>query len=55
MQELFGWTGKMLRINLSNHSAAELSSMTYASRFIGGRGLASRMYWDELNPPGQRF
>lgn len=55
MKELFGWTGKMLRINLSNHSAAELSSMIYASRFIGGRGLASRMYWDELNPPVSAF
>ena len=50
MKEFFGWTGKILRINLCNHWVDELSSMTYASRFIGGRGLASRMYWNELNP-----
>ena len=55
MKEFFGWTGKILRINLSNHSVDERSSMTYASRFIGGRGLASRMYWDELNPPLSAF
>lgn len=48
MTELFGWKGKMLRINLSERSLSEISPMAYASSFIGGRGLASRMYWDDV-------
>lgn len=49
MAELFGWRGKILRINLSNGSAADGTITEHTNRFIGGRGIASRMYWDEVH------
>jgi len=47
---LYGWTGKILRINLSDKSTSVLATTDYAERFIGGRGIASRLYWDLVSP-----
>ena len=49
MEKLYGWAGKILRVNLSDGSISVISTMKYAPRFIGGRGIASRMYWEEIN------
>jgi aldehyde:ferredoxin oxidoreductase len=49
MGRLFGWTGKILRVNLSDGSISDISTMRYAMPFIGGRGIASRMYWNEMD------
>jgi aldehyde:ferredoxin oxidoreductase len=45
----YGWAGKMLRVNLGSRTCEPASIMEYAERFIGGRGIASRLYWDEMN------
>lgn len=50
MGELFGWMGKMLRVNLSDGSTSTFSTRDYITRFIGGRGVATRLYWDETGP-----
>ena len=49
MDKLFGWTGKILQVNLSNNSTNEISTLPYISRFIGGRGIASRLYWENMD------
>ena len=49
MTEHYGCTGKLLRINLGSSTSEPASIMEYAERFIGGRGIASRLYWDEMN------
>lgn len=46
--EHYGWAGALLRVNLTNGTSTVSSTIDYASRFIGGRGLASRFYWDEM-------
>ena len=48
--EIFGWCGRILRIDLSNAEITELETMDYASRFLGGRGIATRLYWEEVRP-----
>ncbi|MCP4717118.1 MAG: aldehyde ferredoxin oxidoreductase, partial [Deltaproteobacteria bacterium] len=48
MAKLYGWTGKILRVNLSDGSCSESATMDYAERFIGGRGIALKLYWDEV-------
>jgi aldehyde:ferredoxin oxidoreductase len=48
---LFGWNGVFLRVNLSKHKAiAESYDASLALNFIGGRGLAAKILWDELDP-----
>jgi aldehyde:ferredoxin oxidoreductase len=42
----FGYAGEILKIDLSNGSTARLPSAQYTDRFLGGRGLAAKIYWD---------
>jgi aldehyde:ferredoxin oxidoreductase len=46
--EIYGWCGKILKVDLSDSRISELSTMDYADRFLGGRGIATRIYWDEV-------
>ncbi len=55
METLYGWTGKMLRVDLSDGSISTLSTIDYIHRFIGGRGIATRLYWDETEPATGAF
>ncbi|MBT4363576.1 MAG: hypothetical protein HOD17_03725, partial [Desulfobacteraceae bacterium] len=43
-----GYTGKILRIDLSTGSIKELETDLYSSRFIGGRGIAAKVHLDEV-------
>ncbi len=46
-----GWNGRILRINLSKKKikTQQLDANTLI-KFIGGRGLAAKILWDELEP-----
>jgi len=56
-----GYAGKILRVNLSSGEMEYQSTSDYADRFLGGRGLAAKIYWDEVPPdvgaldPGNRL
>jgi aldehyde:ferredoxin oxidoreductase len=45
-----GWSGKILKVNLANREVVTLDTMEYADRFLGGRGIATRIYWEEVGP-----
>ena len=46
-----GWTGTVLRINLSNGSVAKEPLDRHLARaYIGGRGLATKILYDEIDP-----
>jgi len=49
MEKMYGWTGKLLRVELPSGEVNKTKSMDYAEDFIGGRMLASRIYWDEVS------
>lgn len=52
MNELPGWNGKFLTIDLSTKTFSVTTiSSDILRKFIGGRGLAAKLLWD-LNPPG---
>ena len=66
MSEIYGWTGKILRVNLSSgetstidrktkSSVSEANTMKYVPDFIGGLGVASRIAWEELSPGVSEF
>lgn len=46
----FGYAGKILRVDLSFGTIEESPTSDYAGRFLGGRGLAARIYWEEVSP-----
>ncbi len=46
-----GWTGNILRINLSSKTVKkETYSEEFAKKWVGGRGFAVKILWDELKP-----
>lgn len=51
----FGYAGKILKINLSNGDITALSTADYADRFLGGRGIAAKIYWDAISTETKAF
>jgi aldehyde:ferredoxin oxidoreductase len=45
-----GWCGKILRIDLSDNRITTDETERLARLFLGGRGLATKIYWDEVGP-----
>ena len=46
----YGYIGKILRVDLSSGSITQMPTMDYADRFLGGRGIAAKICWDEVPP-----
>jgi aldehyde:ferredoxin oxidoreductase len=53
MAAQFGYAGKLLKVDLSSARMSDAPTSAYADRFIGGRGIAAKIYWDEV-PPGTK-
>ncbi|HSW57766.1 MAG TPA: aldehyde ferredoxin oxidoreductase N-terminal domain-containing protein [Dehalococcoidales bacterium] len=47
---LFGYAGKILRVDLSSRRIENLDTADYVGRFLGGRGIGAKIYWDETGP-----
>jgi len=48
---MYGWAGKILRINLTDKSINEETiEESLLQRYIGGRGLGARVLYDEVGP-----
>jgi aldehyde:ferredoxin oxidoreductase len=52
---MLGMIGKMLRINLSTLKTSIFSIDSYIEKYLGGRGIASRLYWEEVAPEVKAF
>jgi len=50
MAGAFGYAGKILRVNLSSGEIGRLPTVEHAGDFLGGRGIAAALYWDEVPP-----
>ena len=50
-----GWMGKILHVDLSNSKISEIATQPYADKYLGGRGLASRLYWGKVTPEVKAF
>jgi aldehyde:ferredoxin oxidoreductase len=46
----FGYAGKILTVDLSSGNTTELPTANYAGRFIGGRGIAAKLFYDTVPP-----
>jgi len=48
---MFGWTGTILRVNLTSGAATrEATDMQRARQYIGARGLGAKYLFDEVDP-----
>ncbi len=51
MQEFTnGYSGRILSIDLSTGGVKETPTESYSPLFLGGRGIAAKIYWDEVPP-----
>ncbi len=50
-----GWMGKILHIDLSSSKISEIETRPYAEKYLGGRGIASKLYWDKVTPDVKAF
>ncbi|MFO8102449.1 MAG: aldehyde ferredoxin oxidoreductase N-terminal domain-containing protein [Dehalococcoidia bacterium] len=46
----FGYAGRILRVDLSSGRITESPTTDYTDLFLGGRGIAARIYWEEVPP-----
>jgi aldehyde:ferredoxin oxidoreductase len=44
------YAGKILRVDLSSGASETFETARYAERFLGGRGVATAIHWDEVPP-----
>jgi len=53
---MHGWNGKLLRVNLTKRKAVpQKYDANFARTFLGGRGFAAKILWDELKPSVDPF
>jgi len=45
-----GYAGFILQCDLSRLSTTKIPIASYANTYLGGRGLASRLYWEQAAP-----
>ena len=51
----YGYAGEILKIDLPEGKVTRLPTADYADRFVGGKGLAARLYWDMAPPDARAF
>ncbi len=51
----FGYAGEILKVDLSDGNVTRLSTADYADRFLGGKGIAAKLYWDIVPPQAKAF
>ncbi|MGD9138930.1 MAG: aldehyde ferredoxin oxidoreductase N-terminal domain-containing protein, partial [Desulfobacterales bacterium] len=52
---MYGWCGKILTVDLSAEVITEIDIQPYAERFLGGRGIATRLYWEHVTAATEAF
>ncbi len=52
---MYGWMGKILHLDLSSSRITEFATQSYAEKYLGGRGIASRIYWETVKPETGAF
>ncbi len=45
-----GYMGKILWVSLADLKTSTLNTMDYAENYIGGRGIATRIFWETAKP-----
>lgn len=54
-EKSYGYVGKILRVNLTTGEKSVFSSEKYQDMYLGGKGMAARLYWEEVPPEVKPF
>ena len=46
----FGYAGRILSVDISSNKHQEIPSVAYTGDYLGGRGIAARLFWDMVPP-----
>lgn len=55
MAKLYGWAGKILRVDLTTSKITDVDTSNYVPQFIGGSGVCAKIAWDEISPSVKAF
>lgn len=55
MSEQYGYAGTILNVDLSSNNITRMPTSDYSDRFLGGRGIAAKLYWDKVSPEVKAF
>ena len=47
---MYGWIGKILRVDIGSGEVTTEETSKYVPEYIGGKGIATRIAWNELKP-----
>ena len=50
-----GYAGEILVVDLATQKVSTLATVDYAGRFLGGKGIAARIYWEMVSPQTKAF
>jgi len=48
MENTYGWVGKILKVDLTTGQISTIDTVDYAHEYIGGRGIAARIAYEEI-------
>jgi len=51
----YGWCGEILTVDLSTEVITKIGTQPYVGRFLGGRGIATRLYWENVPATTRAF
>lgn len=54
-QKLYGYCGRIARINLTTGEISMVDTYKYVPEYIGGRMVINRIFWDEVKPGTAAF
>ncbi|NMA24565.1 MAG: aldehyde ferredoxin oxidoreductase, partial [Clostridiales bacterium] len=54
-KKLYGYVGKVARINLTDQTVEIIPTTKYVPKYIGGRSVCNRIFWDEVKPGTKAF
>lgn len=55
MEKLYGYAGKIARINLTSGEVSTIPTSNYVPKYLGGRGVCNKIFWDEVGPGVKAF
>jgi aldehyde:ferredoxin oxidoreductase len=55
MPDLYGYTGKILMVDLSAENITTVSTENYLPKWVGGRGIGAKIHWDMVAPGVKAF
>lgn len=55
MPDLYGFTGKILMVDISAENITTIPTENYLPTWVGGRGIGAKIHWDMVGPEVKAF